>query len=473
MSAGKIIDQLLFGDVLAPWRDLGADSDVLRDIPSMISFDERCFLYWLARNYYVGAGKIVDLGPLAGSSTRALAMGVLANPAISDTGSIIHSYDLWFFYTAWQKYFPGRELRRGADLLPYFLDNIADGRRIVEPHKGDLICQNWTGEPVEILFVDVVKTTELAYKVARTFFPCLIPGRSIVVQQDFISISEIDVPLTMGVFRDYFEYIDSPEGGTVAFLYTKPVPEEMLEMNFLDTLSMKDKLGIYDAAVARINKNDNYINTLMLAKAACLIRDGWGDDIFQAYGILKTYRRGIDKGEMIDAILSRWEDLFYVKLFNIMLGNQSVVDFFLPDLLKEENVAAVIGQQAFAGKRVVLYGISDVAKIVIPLVSEMAAKSISLCDGYPQKIGSFVLGRQVSSIDCFDPNSYDIMLVCTKSLQSESDIIEYVTERGHSTQKIMKVYSMVKENILRSKIRQCTPHTRDQSRAKEILLDMK
>lgn len=472
MHTGKIIAPFLFGGALAPWRQFDAVSDRMCNVASMISRDEVRFLYWLAREYYVGAGKIVDLGPLAGGSTRALAMGVLANPAISAVGKIIHSYDLWEFFPEWQRFLPGRELRRAADILPCFLDNIAEGQRLVEPHKGNLLCQHWIGEPIEILFVDIVKTTALAYKVARTFFPHLIPGRSVVVQQDFISICEVDVPLTMGVFRDHFEYVDSPEGGTVAFLYTKPIPDEMLKMDFLESLSIQEKLNVFDLALSRLQPDDTYVNTLMLAKSACLLRDGWGDAVFHAHEILRTCRPRIEKGEMVDAVLAQLDNLLFASLYNVMLGNQSVVDDSVPEAMTDDDIVALIERRTFAGKRVIVYGISDVAELILGRLLKMETASVELCDGYLQKIGSFTFGRQIRSIDAYEPSSYDIMIVCTKSVQSESGIMEYVVDRGHSPRKILRVYSTIKEKMVRRRIERFIPRTPQQSRAREILMNM-
>jgi hypothetical protein len=55
----------------------------------------------------------------------------------------------------------------------------------VQLHRQDLLGADPGPHPIEFLFIDAMKSWPLADRIVRAFFPLLIPGRSLVVQQDF------------------------------------------------------------------------------------------------------------------------------------------------------------------------------------------------------------------------------------------------------------------------------------------------
>jgi hypothetical protein len=169
---------------------------------------------------------VVDLGPLAGGSTHALCSGLAANPAALGRTQV-HSYDLWRFFAGWERFFPGSALRPGEDLLPLFRRNLKEFAGMVVAHQGGLARQRWSGQPIEILFIDVAKTAELWRHVLREFFTCCMPG-SLVVHQDWVSAECPWLHLGMARLAGYFSPVDSPYGGTVAFRLERAIPREVL-----------------------------------------------------------------------------------------------------------------------------------------------------------------------------------------------------------------------------------------------------
>jgi hypothetical protein len=164
----------------------------LRQVRSMLSGPERALLFLLARNHVDGRGAIVDAGCFVGGSTLSLAMGLRENRRAGATR--IHSYDLFRYYSwGMQGYLddvPG--VAEGADLLPVFRKNIAGYEDLVVVHPGDVLAERWPGEAIEVLFIDIAKTWDLNHHVARTFFPSLVPGHSVVVQQDLVLGPSLD-----------------------------------------------------------------------------------------------------------------------------------------------------------------------------------------------------------------------------------------------------------------------------------------
>jgi len=212
-STFKLADAILFDRVPQPW-ELPEHAFEGSPIPSMICAQERRYLHYLTRYRYSGAGAVVDLGPLFGSSTDALLSGM--------SSGCVHSYDLWEFFPDWERLL-GKSLPMGSDIYPLFKEYLARfGDRVV-PHKGDLLRYGWSGASIEILFIDAAKSPELMLHIANSFFPSLIPG-AFVIQQDWVSSGTPWIQIAMGLLADFFEIMDSPEGGTVCFRVKRQIP---------------------------------------------------------------------------------------------------------------------------------------------------------------------------------------------------------------------------------------------------------
>jgi len=236
----KLEKARLFNDSPQPWRCNVNRMDNVNPILSMIGEDEAKFLYWLTKDCYSGAGAIVDLGPLAGGSTHALASGLSQNPAVLNKKEKIHSYDLWEFDENWGWMFPALSLRQGQDLLPVFENNLSELLQYVAPHKGDLSSYTWTGGPIEILFIDAAKTPKTMAFIVNNHFPFLVPGRSIVVHQDFICSECPWIHITCRLLKDYFDYVDSPDGGSICFVAKRRIRRGVLPDNYYGKLTVRE-----------------------------------------------------------------------------------------------------------------------------------------------------------------------------------------------------------------------------------------
>lgn len=83
----------------------------------------------------------------------------------------------------WARFLPDEPLpdHDEADILPLVQRYLAPWHAHVTLHPGDIEDMPWGGDPIEILAVDAAKGSAIADYVAATFFPALVPGRSIVV----------------------------------------------------------------------------------------------------------------------------------------------------------------------------------------------------------------------------------------------------------------------------------------------------
>jgi SAM-dependent methyltransferase len=223
-------------------------------VPTMLLPAELRLLNHLAREVYDGSGAIVDAGSFLGGSTVALAEGVRRNARWKEKRSEkpIHSYDR-FEVEDWTRgvYFP-KDVAAGTSFREQFERNIAPYADLVEVHAGDITTHPWTGGPIELLFIDVAKHWTVCDSVTWQFFPHLIPGRSYVIQQDYLYHHWVGwLHVTMELYADYFEYVCDTEQNSVLFLNTKPIPPSVLRRHSVESLSVEERSALMDRAAAR------------------------------------------------------------------------------------------------------------------------------------------------------------------------------------------------------------------------------
>ncbi len=220
-----------------PQVDLGAAARV----PTMLTAEESLLYHWLGRRAE-GVGATVDLGAYAGGSAARLLSGL----ALSGRDFHVHSYDRFRSSRAfWARFLPGEPLPEAddAELLPVVRRHLAPWEGHVTLHVGDIGEMRWTGGPVEILSVDAAKGSAMADHIASEFFPALVPGRSILVQQDYLMAVQPWLPAQMVGLRDQFlPLAHVPKVGLV-FLCVAPVTAQALDAARVDGLTDGKLMG--------------------------------------------------------------------------------------------------------------------------------------------------------------------------------------------------------------------------------------
>jgi SAM-dependent methyltransferase len=234
------------------WRDDPVPAACGR-IPTMLVPDELRLLHWLARDYYRGLGAIVDGGAFLGGSTVALADGLRHNRRRRHVAATpIHSFDR-FEVEDWTRgpFFP-ESTPAGASFRTRFEDNIAPYADLIEVHAGDVRDHQWTAGPIEILFIDMAKHWTVCDWVTWQFFPHLIPGRSLVIQQDYLYHHWVGwLHVTMEFYADYFEYLCDTGVNSVVFLNTRKIPAAVLRPDTVGSLTTEEKATLMDRAANR------------------------------------------------------------------------------------------------------------------------------------------------------------------------------------------------------------------------------
>lgn len=238
---------------LPNWRTAILPDEVQR-AKTMLMPTEQQLLHALARDYFQNEGVIVDAGCFLGGSTLALASGLRDNPRFqaAPRNAVIHTYDL-FAVEPWTIgiYFP-EDTSLDMSFESMFRENIAPFADLVAVHSGDVTRAPVPNAPIEILFIDLAKHWTTNDAIVRAFFPKLIPGRSLIIQQDYLyQIATGWLPVTMEYFSEYFEIVDHTELNSVVFLYTKAAPPEAFARDVIQSLTRSEMRTLADRAISR------------------------------------------------------------------------------------------------------------------------------------------------------------------------------------------------------------------------------
>ncbi len=245
----KLADGILFNDIPQAWRVDPHSSIYPNPISGMMAHDELVFLRWAGEHLIDQHASIIDMGPLAGSSTLALATGLRQSGYRNRT--IIHSYDLWNYCPDFEQFFPGNSLKAGDNSLPLFEENIQDFRDLVEPHRGDIYDMHWDGSPIGILFLDAAKSPRVMAKIVREFLPSLSKN-GVFVQQDYVSSQHPWIHIAQELCMDNFEVADSPFGGTVNFRCTDSIFGGLLQDDYFSSMEQSKAVQLLRSSASRL-----------------------------------------------------------------------------------------------------------------------------------------------------------------------------------------------------------------------------
>ncbi len=292
---------------ISEWKSVAFDFP--DHIPTMISTEEKQYLYWLGSSVWQGVGLIVEFGPWLGGSTWCLAAGM------QDSG--FRSYKRYVVYDnfIWREFMSDRAsltLKPGDFFQAEFLNNIGKYKSIISSYKcalpDEIISNDQEAEskrytsdeyvvlfhdvpgadPVEILFVDGAKSW-LGFKhLLLNISARLIPGRSILVFQDFKYWGTYWVPLMLNFLGDYLQPIHNVTSATtVTFRLLKPISRKKIEVlpNHIADVATDDSLTAIDhaAQMLRVEKDDLGAANVQLGKVMFLSHQGKLDQAVTAF----------------------------------------------------------------------------------------------------------------------------------------------------------------------------------------------
>lgn len=200
-------------------------------IPGMVCSDELAFFGESAARYVGKEGAIVDLGCWMGSTSIALARGILSrSPKADIRGEKVLGFDTF----TWDEWMPASipycVYRPGESFLPEARRVVRDhGGGVVELIQADLTLYEWKADPIKILLVDAMKSEELTCQITRNFFPSLMTG-SLLIHQDFKHYYTSWLHILQYRLRQFFRpYQNVVGGGTTAFEVLGPISREAVD----------------------------------------------------------------------------------------------------------------------------------------------------------------------------------------------------------------------------------------------------
>jgi len=240
-----------------PWNDSRwPTNEAIHGPKGMIGPEERGCYYWLARNWLSGQGCIVDAGCFVGASTFCFAAGAADGGRRTVEGrEVVHAYDYFKVVDQYVGDAISRDFRpvaKGESYLDIFEAQTAPYADLIATYPGDFLTHRWCGDPIEILFIDIAKTAALNAHACEEFLPHLIPGRSIIVQQDYCHCWHPYIHIAMEYLSEELELLDDhvPHQSAV-WLLDKPIPKEKIARLAAYDLAKEERLALLDLLIAK------------------------------------------------------------------------------------------------------------------------------------------------------------------------------------------------------------------------------
>jgi hypothetical protein len=192
----------------------------------MVAPAEMAFFAESAARYLGKEGAIVDLGCWLGSTSVALARGILDQEGANSAEKVL-GFDR-FIWEEWMSHELAQSpYKPGDSFLPQARRIVTEfGGGIVELHQVNLEDYQWTGEPIKILLLDAMKSEAIAKQISCTFYPSLKSG-SLLIHQDFKHYYTSWIHLLQYRLRQHFRlYQNVLRTATVAFEVLTPMSTE-------------------------------------------------------------------------------------------------------------------------------------------------------------------------------------------------------------------------------------------------------
>jgi hypothetical protein len=144
----------------------------------------------------------------------------------------------------------------------------------------------WIGEPIEFLLVDAMKSWDTAAYIVKHFYPSLLPGKSLLLHQDFKDYYTSWIHLIQYRLREYFAFeMDIPNSGSVVFRLNKPVDCDLKWLADLKSFSNHEVDEAFDYSMSLTADKSN----IAAAKVMHFIHL---NRVGEARGILSDFVRG-------------------------------------------------------------------------------------------------------------------------------------------------------------------------------------
>lgn len=262
-----------------PWNDAKWPTNpAIHTAKGMVGPEERACYYWLGRHWHTGHGAIVDAGCFLGASTFCFAAGAAdGGRRAFKGGKPVHAYDYFKVVDKYVGEAISRDVRPigdGDSYLDIFQAQTAPYADMIATYPGDFLAHRWHGDPIEILFIDIAKTSALNAHACGEFLPHLIPGHSVIVQQDYYHCWHPYIHISMEFLADELELCDDhvPHQSAVWRL-AKPIPKEKIARLAAYDLTMQERLTLLDRLITKASPTIKPMIEVVKLWQLCLDKD--------------------------------------------------------------------------------------------------------------------------------------------------------------------------------------------------------
>lgn len=260
-------------------------------VPTMLSQEERQYLYWLGKDVWSGNGSVLEVGPWLGGSTLCLAAG-MRDGGRSGPGRLrVVDNFLWRSFMAERASLP---IQPGQSFQPFFEENIAEFKDLIRSYARALpdevidddpeaaekryaesedvpLLDDVGGGPLEIVFIDGAKSWLGMTHLLKVCQSQLVPGHSLLVCQDFKYWGTYWVPALMARLGERVRPVHNVLAGTtVTFELASDLESSFLNTleTHVGTLSTEKTLADIEATANFLRVNGDRAGAAQVALAA-------------------------------------------------------------------------------------------------------------------------------------------------------------------------------------------------------------
>lgn len=202
---------------------------------------------------------IIDAGAFLGASTRCFVAGLMRNPNLAAIRAerpkpivtlekAVISQTMMSFFARHRVEIGG--LGPGDSFVDLLRAQLRGHRALVDLRIGDMMTTGQVADDVEILFLDVLKTSQLSLFTLKNYYPRLIPGVSLVIQQDYFIDKLPYIKIHQEFLNSYFEFCGEIASSAI-FRCIAPVPQEAWQKLADGGLDAETRLALCAAAGRR------------------------------------------------------------------------------------------------------------------------------------------------------------------------------------------------------------------------------
>lgn len=223
---------------------------VLSRLPeTMVSPEEAYAAYLLASELCTQDGVIAELGAYTGGTS--CVFGEALRKASAPPKSL-EVYDFFKHNAKSRRRMRGTPLFQRDSFFPTWQEHTRPYADLIDVFAGDLLeTQAASKRPIALLYVDVVKHEALINPVMHSFLRRVLVGQGIIFHQDYFHWQSPWIVYATEKLRPYIEEVGTISNHSAVFRLTKPIPDELLALDYASGLSWPEKLSLMDAAIAR------------------------------------------------------------------------------------------------------------------------------------------------------------------------------------------------------------------------------